>query len=72
MPVISLATFERLAKRYGALARQSPAVNAADPENTTSEDILGNPRPAGSAPDMGAFEYRGGLVIPELFLLYSD
>jgi hypothetical protein len=64
--------FERLAKRYGALARQSPAIDAADPQNTSSEDILGNPRPTGTAPDMGAFEFRRGIVTPEIFLLNFD
>ncbi len=64
--------FERLAKRYGALVRQSPAINAADPQNYSSEDMLRHPRPAGNAPEIGAFEFRSTTTAPEVFLLYAD
>jgi hypothetical protein len=67
-----LQVFVRLANRYGAIRRQSHAVEAADPQNASSEDILGRPRPAGTAPDIGAFEFRGGIITPELFLLYFN
>jgi hypothetical protein len=48
--------FERLVLSYGVPARGSPAIDAADPENSPAEDILGNRRPGGSVPDIGAFE----------------
>jgi hypothetical protein len=48
--------FERLVLHYGAPARSSPAIDAADPARAPAEDILGRRRPAGSPPDIGAFE----------------
>lgn len=49
--------FERLAFTYGALDSGSPAIDAANPENAPSEDILGRPRPQGAGPDIGAWEF---------------
>jgi hypothetical protein len=51
--------FERLATQYGAPAADSPVIDAADPDNAPSEDILGNVRNVGTRPDIGAFEYQG-------------
>lgn len=40
------------------LSASSPCIDAGDPASTVTEDIEGNPRPAGSGYDMGAYEYQ--------------
>ena len=41
---------------YGSLPGGSPAINSASSNHASSEDILGNSRTIGGAPDIGAFE----------------
>ncbi|WCB94984.1 virion structural protein [Baekduia alba] len=41
------------------LKSSSPAVNGGDPANFPALDMEGNARPAGGAPDAGAYEYGG-------------
>jgi hypothetical protein len=55
--------FERLVRSYGALAGSSPAIDAADLTIAPVDDILGNPRPIGSAPDIGAYEFTRTLIL---------
>lgn len=43
------------------LAPGSPGIDAGDPVNSAPDDLLTAVRPAGAAPDVGAFEYRGAL-----------
>jgi hypothetical protein len=48
--------FARLATTYGTLGPGSAAIDAAEAVIGPAHDILGNPRPAGNAPDAGAVE----------------
>jgi hypothetical protein len=52
--------FERLVALYARPQPASAAVDAASPVNVPSEDILGNARPSGAAPDIGAYEIQSG------------
>jgi hypothetical protein len=49
--------FLHLVQEFGAFTLGSPAIDAADPENAPLEDILGQQRPQGSGPDIGAWEW---------------
>lgn len=66
--------FRRLVEEYGAIPGSSPATNAANPNHSPGSDILGNPRPFGSAPDIGAYEYHPmpPLAITILPLVLND
>jgi len=55
--------FQKLVIQYGMPHALSPVLDAANATNSPSEDILGNPRPYGGAPDIGAIEL---LVADEL------
>ncbi|MFK8002846.1 MAG: hypothetical protein AB8H86_24980 [Polyangiales bacterium] len=48
------AAFERLVTQYGSPAAGSAAVDAAEPTQMASDDILGRAR--GASPDIGAVE----------------
>jgi hypothetical protein len=48
--------FEKLATLYGRPSAGSPLIDAADPAHSPVDDVFGNPRPAGSDPDIGAYE----------------
>ena len=48
--------FENLVLAYGVPAIGSAAIGAADPLQMPADDILGNARSEGGAPDVGAFE----------------
>jgi hypothetical protein len=53
---------------YGIPGSDSLAIDAADPTQMSSEDILGQPRTQGGAfPDLGAFETGVGLVFADGF-----
>ncbi|MGH9459580.1 MAG: hypothetical protein ACRD1X_00035 [Vicinamibacteria bacterium] len=55
--------FERLVELYGAPSVGSPILNSADPAQSPTTDILGNPRPAGLGPERGAWERSPALLV---------
>jgi len=61
--------FEKLVLFFGKIKPRSPALKAADPDNASGADILGNTRPAGFTPDIGCYEYRSSFNLPGLLLL---
>jgi len=48
--------FTQLVSRYGTPGDGSALIDAANPAYAPEEDILGEPRPAGTPPDIGALE----------------
>jgi hypothetical protein len=50
--------FERFVSHYGTPMQGSAAIDAADRTQAPGDDILRNPRPQGTAPDLGAVEVR--------------
>lgn len=57
--------FERLVTMYGTPSRESSAVDAADSNNTTTEDILGIARPIRGTSDIGAVEQGHDELAPD-------
>ena len=66
--------FRHLVEEYGAIFGSSPAIDAANPAHSPDSDILGNPRPFGSAPDIGVYEFHPTppLAITILPLMLND
>ena len=64
--------FRRLVEDYGAIPGSSPA--AANPTHSPGSDIMGNPRPSGDTPDIGAYEHHPTppLTITSLPLMLND
>jgi hypothetical protein len=56
--------FERLATSYGTPGAGSAALDKALPAQAPADDLLGNPRPRGAAPDLGALEVQQGTPPP--------
>ncbi len=65
------AAFLKIVKGYGVPANQSAALDSAEPVHSAAEDILGQSRPVGDTADIGAFEFRGSSIAPEVILLLS-
>jgi hypothetical protein len=74
------AAFSHLVSQYCLLPKASPAIDNGYGMQSPSQDILGNPRPAGDGSDIGACEYSqstgGGegeaSVAPMLHLLLEE
>jgi parallel beta-helix repeat protein len=49
--------------RNHQLKAGSPAIDAGTPAHSCTPDIVGNIRPSGTAPDLGAYEYESATVI---------
>jgi len=56
--------FERLATQYGTPGVGSAALDKALPAQSPADDLLGNLRPRGDAPDLGALEVQQGAQPP--------
>jgi len=56
-------TFQNPSSDDYQLKAGSPAIDAGTPDHSCTPDILGNTRPAGTAPDMGAYESESETVI---------
>jgi hypothetical protein len=59
--------FARLVALHGTPAAGAPPIDNANPSQSPGHDILGNPRPAGTRPDLGAVErpglFTGGVYV---------
>jgi hypothetical protein len=60
--------FERLVAQYGSLGESSGAIDRANPAQSPTLDILGNPRPAGPAADIGAYERQTITPVSKVYL----
>ena len=56
-------TFQDPAGNNYKLLAGSPAIDAGTPTHSCTPDIVGNIRPSGTAPDLGAYEYDSATVI---------
>ncbi len=45
------------------LQETSPCIDTGTADGAPADDIIGNPRPAGSGYDMGAYEHQGAIII---------
>ena len=56
-------TFQNPAEGNYQLESGSPAIDAGTPAHSCTPDIVGNIRPSGTAPDLGAYEYESATII---------
>jgi hypothetical protein len=60
---VSESSFVDAAGGHYQLAERSPAIDAGSPLRTVVSDRVGVPRPQGSGPDVGAYEWHGPSVM---------
>ena len=56
--------FQKLVVQYGMPNALSPVLDVGNAANSPAEDILGNPRPYGGSPDIGAIELLVANALP--------